>query len=272
MRESRDMATHPSADPPVTEFAGQLFFRPRATHARRGSAWLRRPDAGPVRAPERHQRSRGSDSAGARLGAGHRSQHDGLADRSAGERRAGQAPAVCHGPPGQGDCDHAQGPPAPAAGSGADFSGRRQGSGRAYRRGAPRAADAASPRARLSTRATIVELRRRGLAPDRRSEPLPPWRGSTSYGAGSSRHLGGPSRSRETPAFPADLGRGSSARREHVGSRQYSQAVVRTPAGGCRCWRSLSPQGGPFRRRVKPLSRGGNHEVRAVDLQLAGTP
>jgi MarR family transcriptional regulator for hemolysin len=29
------MATHPSADPPVTEFAGQLFFRLwRATHAR----------------------------------------------------------------------------------------------------------------------------------------------------------------------------------------------------------------------------------------------
>jgi DNA-binding MarR family transcriptional regulator len=35
VRESRDMTTHPSADPPVTEFAGQLFFRLwRATHAR----------------------------------------------------------------------------------------------------------------------------------------------------------------------------------------------------------------------------------------------
>ena len=33
MQQSRDMATHPSADPPVTEFAGQLFFRLwRATH------------------------------------------------------------------------------------------------------------------------------------------------------------------------------------------------------------------------------------------------
>ena len=28
---------------------------------------------------------------------------------------------------------------------------------------------------------------------------------------------------------------------------------------------------GPFVVRVRPLSRGGNHEVRAVDLQLAGT-
>lgn len=35
MQESHDMATHPSADPPVTEFAGQLFFRLwRATHTR----------------------------------------------------------------------------------------------------------------------------------------------------------------------------------------------------------------------------------------------
>ena len=34
MQES-DMATHPSAEPPVTEFAGQLFFRLwRATHTR----------------------------------------------------------------------------------------------------------------------------------------------------------------------------------------------------------------------------------------------
>jgi MarR family transcriptional regulator, transcriptional regulator for hemolysin len=33
VRESRNMATYPSADPPVTEFAGQLFFRLwRATH------------------------------------------------------------------------------------------------------------------------------------------------------------------------------------------------------------------------------------------------
>jgi MarR family transcriptional regulator, transcriptional regulator for hemolysin len=35
VRESAPMAAHPSADPPVTEFAGQLFFRIwRATHAR----------------------------------------------------------------------------------------------------------------------------------------------------------------------------------------------------------------------------------------------
>ena len=35
MRRSPYMATHPSADPPVTEFAGQLFFRIwRATHTR----------------------------------------------------------------------------------------------------------------------------------------------------------------------------------------------------------------------------------------------
>jgi MarR family transcriptional regulator, lower aerobic nicotinate degradation pathway regulator len=35
MRRSRTMAAHPSADPPVTEFAGQLFFRLwRATHTR----------------------------------------------------------------------------------------------------------------------------------------------------------------------------------------------------------------------------------------------
>jgi len=35
VQESRDMATQPSADPPVTEFAGQLFFRLwRATHTR----------------------------------------------------------------------------------------------------------------------------------------------------------------------------------------------------------------------------------------------
>ena len=33
VQQSCDMATHPSADPPVTEFAGQLFFRLwRATH------------------------------------------------------------------------------------------------------------------------------------------------------------------------------------------------------------------------------------------------
>jgi MarR family transcriptional regulator, transcriptional regulator for hemolysin len=35
VRQSGDMATHPSADAPVTEFAGQLFFRLwRATHTR----------------------------------------------------------------------------------------------------------------------------------------------------------------------------------------------------------------------------------------------
>jgi DNA-binding MarR family transcriptional regulator len=35
VRESLNMATHPSAEPPVTEFAGQLFFRIwRATHTR----------------------------------------------------------------------------------------------------------------------------------------------------------------------------------------------------------------------------------------------
>jgi MarR family transcriptional regulator for hemolysin len=35
VRESGNMATLPSADPPVTEFAGQLFFRLwRATHTR----------------------------------------------------------------------------------------------------------------------------------------------------------------------------------------------------------------------------------------------
>jgi MarR family transcriptional regulator for hemolysin len=39
MRESREMATHPSAGPPVTEFAGQLFFRLwRATHTRAADA------------------------------------------------------------------------------------------------------------------------------------------------------------------------------------------------------------------------------------------
>jgi MarR family transcriptional regulator, transcriptional regulator for hemolysin len=35
VQESEEMTTHPSADPPVTEFAGQLFFRLwRATHTR----------------------------------------------------------------------------------------------------------------------------------------------------------------------------------------------------------------------------------------------
>jgi DNA-binding MarR family transcriptional regulator len=35
VQQSRDMATHPSAEPPVTEFAGQLFFRLwRSTHTR----------------------------------------------------------------------------------------------------------------------------------------------------------------------------------------------------------------------------------------------
>jgi MarR family transcriptional regulator, transcriptional regulator for hemolysin len=35
VQESGEMATHPSAEPPVTEFAGQLFFRIwRATHTR----------------------------------------------------------------------------------------------------------------------------------------------------------------------------------------------------------------------------------------------
>jgi MarR family transcriptional regulator, transcriptional regulator for hemolysin len=39
MQESREMATHPSADPPVTEFAGQLFFRLwRALHVRAADA------------------------------------------------------------------------------------------------------------------------------------------------------------------------------------------------------------------------------------------
>ena len=37
--ESREMAPHPSADPPVTEFAGQLFFRLwRANHTRTAEA------------------------------------------------------------------------------------------------------------------------------------------------------------------------------------------------------------------------------------------
>jgi MarR family transcriptional regulator for hemolysin len=35
VQQSHDMATHPPADPPVTEFAGQLFFRLwRAMHTR----------------------------------------------------------------------------------------------------------------------------------------------------------------------------------------------------------------------------------------------
>src|ERR671910_84075 len=35
VQQSHDMATHPSAEPPVTEFAGQLFFRLwRAMHTR----------------------------------------------------------------------------------------------------------------------------------------------------------------------------------------------------------------------------------------------
>jgi DNA-binding MarR family transcriptional regulator len=39
VRESGNMATQPSADPPVTEFAGQLFFRVwRATHTRTAEA------------------------------------------------------------------------------------------------------------------------------------------------------------------------------------------------------------------------------------------
>jgi DNA-binding MarR family transcriptional regulator len=39
MQESRDMATHPSAEAPVTEFAGQLFFRLwRASHVRAADA------------------------------------------------------------------------------------------------------------------------------------------------------------------------------------------------------------------------------------------
>jgi MarR family transcriptional regulator, transcriptional regulator for hemolysin len=39
MQESREMATHPSADPPVTEFTGQLFFRLwRALHVRAADA------------------------------------------------------------------------------------------------------------------------------------------------------------------------------------------------------------------------------------------
>ncbi len=39
MQESSDMATHPSAEPPVTEFAGQLFFRLwRASHVRAAEA------------------------------------------------------------------------------------------------------------------------------------------------------------------------------------------------------------------------------------------
>src|SRR5215216_7312678 len=39
VRDSGNMATHPSADPPVTEFAGQLFFRLwRATHTRTSEA------------------------------------------------------------------------------------------------------------------------------------------------------------------------------------------------------------------------------------------
>src|SRR5215216_6880655 len=39
VRDSGNMATRPSADPPVTEFAGQLFFRLwRATHTRTAEA------------------------------------------------------------------------------------------------------------------------------------------------------------------------------------------------------------------------------------------
>jgi DNA-binding MarR family transcriptional regulator len=39
VQQSHDMAAHPSADAPVTEFAGQLFFRLwRATHARTAEA------------------------------------------------------------------------------------------------------------------------------------------------------------------------------------------------------------------------------------------
>ena len=39
MQDLREMATHPSAEPPVTEFTGQLFFRLwRASHVRAADA------------------------------------------------------------------------------------------------------------------------------------------------------------------------------------------------------------------------------------------
>src|SRR5215203_2077841 len=136
----------------------------RLAHAHRGDAWHRRPDARAVRAAERHRRPRGSHPAGTRDDGGHRSQHDGLADRPARERRPGHAPAFCNRPPSEGDCDHGEGPPAPATCARADLSGGRRGAGRAHAGRAPRPADAPSPHARLGTCPTAVGLEGGGLA------------------------------------------------------------------------------------------------------------
>jgi hypothetical protein len=64
------------------------------------------------------------------------------------------------------------------------------------------------------------------------------------------------------PAVSASTsGRGSGAK-SFSGRRQVAAAA----AGRCPL------RGAPFVVGLKPLSRGGNHEVRAFDLQLAGTP
>jgi hypothetical protein len=58
-------------------------------------------------------------------------------------------------------------------------------------------------------------------------------------------------------------GHGRKARRSpSLGRRQVAAAA----AGRCPL------RGGPFVVGCKPLSRGGNHEVRAVELRLAGIP
>ena len=63
------------------------------------------------------------------------------------------------------------------------------------------------------------------------------------------------------PAVSASTsGRGSGAK-SFSGRRQVAAAAGRCPL-----------RGAPFVVGLKPLSRGGNHEVRAFDLQLAGTP
>ena len=160
------MATHPSAAPPVTEFAGQLFFRLwRATHTRTaevlGSVGLT-PALFALLNVIGAREGAIQQELGSALGIDRSTmvslidqlEGAGLARRrpSATDRRARE---IAITPKGRRLLQRARGLLSQVEDEVlAGLTAAR----------APRAAGTASPRARLSTRTTVVELFRRGLA------------------------------------------------------------------------------------------------------------
>jgi MarR family len=122
VQESLDMATRPSADPPVSEFAGQLFFRLwRATHTRTaevlGSVGLT-PALFALLNVVGAREGAIQQELGSALGID-RSTMVSLIDQLESAGLARRRPSATDRRPGR--LNHAQRPAAPAAGSTPDF-------------------------------------------------------------------------------------------------------------------------------------------------------